>query len=361
MTQAYPDQPILTIDLAALRGNWQLFRARCGPGTGATVKANGYGLGVERVAEALAAAGCETFFVATLSEAIELRAILPKETIYVFSGVDPQSAPILISNTIHPVLNTLDQVKNWAAARPPQGAAIHIDTGMSRLGFRSDELDALKADTGLLSAAGVTLAMTHLACADTPDHALNAQQESAFFTAAAAFPQLKTSISNSAGALNRASSDIARPGIGLYGGNPRPALDMPLKRVITLTAPILQRRQIKAGESIGYGSTFVAKADMQTATIGAGYADGVPRSIAEQGYAYIDGQRCKILGRVSMDSLVVNVTGHGGAKVGGAAELIGKTTVNDMAAWANTISYEILTGLGQRLKRTYINGEGHTQ
>lgn len=320
------------------------------------MKANAYGLGVERVATSLADAGCKTFFVAALAEALELRALLPSVTIYVFSGVDAQSAPILRSNAIHPVLNTLEQIQLWAATAPPCGAAIHVDTGMNRLGLSAEEAATLQANPDLLRSCGAALLMTHLACADTPPHTLNAQQHSRFAALAKAFPQLKTSISNSAGALNTAKgNDIARPGIGLYGGNPRPAMDMALKPVITLTAPILQIRTITAGESVGYGASFTAQHPMQTATVGIGYADGMMRAMSGKGYAYVGGKACPVLGRISMDSLVIDVTDASGAQVGGEAELLGRTTVNDMAHWAGTISYEILTGLGARIKRRYIN------
>jgi len=346
----------MTVDLSALVRNWLTLKQHAQGDIGATVKANAYGLGVDKVAKALAQAGCKTFFVATTSEGLNLRTILPEASIYVFSGIRSVDLDIYKTHNLLPVLNSAEQVALWAGTHPPPGAALHVDTAMNRLGCNRDDVAALLAQPEHLKEAGVEILMSHLACADDPEHPVNEKQAQDFKALHTRLPHLKTSLSNSAGALNHiiAQNDLARPGIGLYGGNPHPQNAMSLENVITVTAPILQQRTVRKGESVGYGSDFAASQDMRTATIGIGYADGIPRRVFGRAKVMIDGKPCDVVGRISMDSLVADISALDDPLASSEAEVIGTYTVNDIAVWAGTISYEILTGLGQRLQRRYI-------
>lgn len=350
------DQSYITVSLPALVANWQLLAGLCPGACGATVKANAYGLGVERVAPALAEAGCETFFVATLSEAITLRSILPEKDIFVFSGVRAPDVQTFLSASLTPVLNSAAEVQLWADHGKGNMSALHIDTGMSRLGCNAQDSQALAGDMALLARAGVRYVMTHLACTDEPGHPTNVAQAKALKEIKAAFAPLKTSFGNSGGVLNGQEfcGDLARPGIGLYGGNPRPKMTSPLKPVVEWTAPVLQCREIKAGTPVGYGSEFVAERPMTVATIGAGYADGVARISAGQASVFIDNTRCKILGRISMDSCVADVTHLGEVPPATPAQLLGHLPLSDLARWSSTIDYEVLTGISERVERRYL-------
>lgn len=356
MHQTPSDVARLSVDLGALAANWRHMKAQVAGDIAATVKANGYGLGVGHVSTALWKAGCKTFFVATLSEAIELRAILHDAEIYVFSGLMAADIPLYQTHRIHPVLNSFKQVKTWAKTDPKPGAALHVDTGMNRLGCDAKDIEALTANPHLVQSAGAAVLMSHLACADTPEHAFNSTQAQRFEKVAKALPFLKTSLGNSGGTLNhiRIGNDLARPGIGLYGGNPRPSLDMPLRPVASVTAPILQCRFLQPGDPVGYASAFVADTPMDVATVGIGYADGLPRCIGGKGHVFVGETRCAILGRVSMDSIVIDISPLGPQREGTPVDILGRVSVDEMAGWAGTISYEILTGLGARLQRTYM-------
>jgi alanine racemase len=356
MEQIPSDLATLSVDLGALVSNWRLMKGQVTGDIAATVKADGYGLGVEQVSKALWKAGCKTFFVATLSEGIELRQILTEAEIYVFSGLMHADIPLYQNHRIHPVLNSFKQVKTWAKTDPQPGAALHVDTGMNRLGCDAQDIETLMANPHVLQSAGAAILMSHLACADTPEHSLNASQAKRFEAVAKALPFLKTSLGNSGGTLNqiRIGNDLARPGIGLYGGNPRPTLDMPLKPVASVVAPILQCRFIQPGDPVGYASAFVAEKPMDIATVGIGYADGLPRCIGGKGHVFVGATRCPILGRVSMDSIIIDISPLGPLPEGTPVDIIGRVSVDEMAGWAGTISYEILTGLGARLQRNYM-------
>ena len=320
----------LTVDLDALAANYRTYRGRSETGCGAVVKANAYGLGLSPVAQRLADEGCTRFFVATEEEGVELQQILPAVDIFVFSG--EASTPGLI-----PVVNQAAQIGD----RP---VAIHVDTGMHRLGFDPVDVPA---------SADVRLLMTHLACADTPDHPLNAVQLDRFEAVAARFPDVPVSIGNSAGVLNGVRG-IGRPGIGLYGGNPYAELDNPMRCVATLEGEVLQTREVPAGETVGYGATYTLQRDATIAVVGIGYADGVPRLLSNHGEAAHKGERMPIVGRVSMDLTHVDVTGAG-VERGDWIEFFGSTVpVDEVAAYANTVSYEILTGIGNRVTRRYV-------
>jgi alanine racemase len=320
------------------------------------VKANAYGLGVAPVARRLFAEGCRRFFVATLAEGVELRAILPAPRIYVFDGVVPGSAAGLAGAALTPVLNSIEQVERWAAVGGP--AALHVDTGMTRLGFSAEGVEALAANPRLLHGVDIEYVMTHLACADEPEHALNTQQLAAFDALRSRLPGAKTSIGNSAGGLlDRAHcGDLVRPGIALYGGNPFVGRPNPMEAVVAWQAPILQLRRVDAPVTVGYGATYAAVPPAHIAVVGAGYADGYPRRLGNVGVASIGGIRVPVVGRVSMDLLCLDVSAlpEGAAREGTYVDLIGGgISIDEVAAAAGTISYEILTGFGARLQREY--------
>ena len=340
----------LRIDLGALCANYALFQNAARPGrAAAVVKADAYGLGATPVARALRAAGCRDYFVATVEEGVAVRAELAEALIYVFEGARPDTAAALIEADLIPVLNHSVQVDAWRRASGGRPAALHVDTGMHRLGFPPDA-------AGLdLRGVSVCLLVTHLACADEPDHPMNQRQLERLAAVRARFPGVPVSVGNSAGALSGAArDDLVRPGIGLYGGNPHLAAPSPVSTVVTLEGLILQIRQVPAGESIGYGATFTAPAPMEVAIVGLGYGDGLPRLLSNRGEGSLGGARCPIVGRVSMDLTAVDVTGRN-ARIEDWVEFIGAAvSVDEVAQWADTIPYEVLTGLGRRPVREYL-------
>jgi len=340
----------LRVDLGALAANYRTLRAGAEPGAcGAVVKANGYGLGAVAVAERLAREGCQHFFVATAAEALELRQSLPDPDIYVFWGVTEHSADDVVAARAIPVINHEGQLAAWRRRGP---IAVHVDTGMNRLGFDPDTVQPAHFE-----GAPMVLLLTHLACADEPDHPLNRRQLARFAEVAARFPGVPTSIGNSAATLNGSAwcGDIARPGIALYGGNPFPAAGNRMHTVATLEAEVLQLRRIEVGTPVGYGATYLARGPRLIATVGAGYADGVPRLLSNLGEAGYLGRRLPYVGRVSMDLLTVDATEVADRiAVGDWVELVGdQISVDETAVLARTIGYEILTGLGRRARREY--------
>jgi alanine racemase len=346
----------LRVDLDALARNYRKLRASAEPAEcAAVVKANAYGLGVERVARRLEREGCRTFFVATLAEARELRAILGGAEIYVFEGaVDGAGAATLAQLEARPVLNTLEQVELWKGRAP---AALHLDTGMNRLGLGEADVDALANRRDLT--AGIALVMTHLACADEPEHPQNREQLERFERLRARLPAAPTSIGNSAGTLlgGPFRGDLVRPGIALYGGNAFSDRSNPMEAVVTLAAPILQLRELDEPQPVGYGATYVASPPARLAVVGIGYADGYPRNLGNVGIAAVNQRRVPVVGRVSMDLICVDVGAlpRNSVRAGDLAELIGPTVgLDEVAAAAGTISYEILTGLGRRVEREYV-------
>lgn len=340
----------LRVDLAALADNYATFRSVSeSNGVAAVVKANAYGLGLEMVSRQLHRSGCGTFFVATAAEGSELRDYLKDVEIYVFEGVRVETAQLLAAAELRPVINHARQLEAWQPhANLP--IAVHVDTGMERLGFSP----ALRS--GSFRGFEIALLMTHLACADTPEHELNSLQIERFDTVRAEFPGIPSSIGNSAGVLmgRDFQGDLGRPGIGLYGGNPFSDRRNPMKVVATLEEQIMQLRTVPAGVSVGYGATYVAPDDRLMAVLGLGYADGVPRSLSNRGYVAIaNGSRCPIRGRISMDLMVIDVTGNEVSE-GDWVELIGEdVSLDEVARWADTVPYEILTGLGSRIPRVY--------
>ena len=233
---------------------------------------------------------------------------------------------------------------------------------MNRLGLRAADVDALTKRRDLLDALTLDFVMTHLACADEPAHPMNAEQLARFEKVRALVPRVRTSIGNSAGTLLDAAhrGDLARPGIALYGGNPFGDRPNPTEAVVTLTAPILQIHEVGEPEPVGYGATYVAAPPARIAIVGIGYADGYPRNLGNRGTAAVNGQRVPVVGRVSMDLISVDISGipPDGVEVGAAVELIGPAVaVDEVAEAADTISYEILTGLGRRLAREYVEND----
>ena len=334
------------------------------------VKADAYGLGMAEVAPALARAGCKTFFVATLGEAAELRALLLDATIYVLGGLLKDTGPVYRALGLRPVLNSAAEIEEWAAfcsaVRAKLPAAIHIDSGMNRLGLSADEVASLARAKGLLGTFELTLLMSHLACADEPDHAKNETQRKTFDSLRAKLPKAPASLANSAGILlGRAYHyDLVRPGIALYGGKASRTGADRFAPVVELSGRILQVRDVPAGETVGYGATRVLKRPSRIATLAVGYADGFFRSLSvadgKQGLqVYLGPHPAPLLGRVSMDLITVDVTDvpEEHARRGAFVELIGKQIpAHHLAAHAGTIDYEVLTNLGARAKRRYTSG-----
>lgn len=354
----------LTIDLGALVANWKMLRDLAAPGECAgVVKGNAYGLGLEPVSKALWKAGCRSFFVALPQEAFELRGYLPDANVYCLAGLTPGGAADFAAHTVRPVLNTPDQVAEWADLEGTHRAALHVDTGMTRLGLTMNEAGALADDPAKVSKLHLTHVMSHLACADEPGHRLNDQQIAHFKDVRAMFPGIAGSLSNSSGTLqpDRFKHDLARPGIALYGGATIVDVPNPMHPVITLEARVLQIRSATAGEAVGYGATKTLTRDSHIAILGVGYADGYHRLVGsdEGAEIMVMGYRAPMLGRVSMDLIAVDVTERhfDELRAGMFIEMINsKITVDDVAKCAQTIGYEVLTGLGRRYARTYIGG-----
>ena len=356
---------VLTVDLGALTENWRRLCSKALPvECGAVVKADAYGCGIEAVGNALARAGCKTFFVADLTEARRLRAAMPEHAIYVLDGAFPGSGPAFAEFNARPVIGSLLELAEWdrfvASSQWDGGAAIHVDTGMNRLGMAVEEVLAL-APRMQKASHGFTLLMSHLACAETPGHPMNEKQIRLFREIRVPFRGLPASLANSSGIFlgESAHCDLVRPGVALYGVNPTPGQPNPMLPVLTLQARILQVRRLLKGESVGYGATWTAKGPSRIAIIAAGYADGYPRaaSISEPaGEVIVAGRHCPLAGRVSMDLMAIDVTelADGDVRRGEYATLIGgDITVDDVAAFSGTIGYEVLTRLGRRYHRVY--------
>jgi alanine racemase len=338
---------------------------------GAVVKADAYGLGMAQAAPALARVGCKTFFVATLGEGGALRQLLPDVTIYVFAGLMPGTAEQYRKHDLRPVLNSAEEIREWAvfsagAEGERLACAVHIDSGMNRLGLSANEVDEVAALRDLWSAFTLSLVMSHLACADEPKHPKSEAQRNVFDRLRARLPTAPASLANSAGILlGRAYTyDLVRPGIALYGGKPCATGKNPFKPAVHLKGRILQVRNAAAGETIGYGATRSLKRASRIAIVSVGYADGFFRSLSnkdgEKGLAvYIAAHAAPILGRVSMDLITVDVSDvpERLARRGEWVELIGPNVpAQELAHYAGTIDYDVLTNLGRRAFRRYIGG-----
>lgn len=365
---------LLTVDLGALAWNWRRLAERAAPAEcAAVVKADAYGLGIEAVVPALARAGCRTFFVAHLAEGRRARAAAPDAAVYVLNGLLPGAAAALLEAGLRPVLGSRPELEDWATlartAGRPLPAALHVDTGMNRLGLPLEEALALAGDP-LLDAAAPALLMSHLVAAEMPDDPVNARQLAAFAALRDRFPGLRGSLANSSGLFLEPPPrhDLARPGYALYGGNPTPGRDNPMRPVVRLEARIVQVREVEAGARAGYNGAWTAPGRRRLATLSVGYADGFPRAASgtdakaaagvPAGTAMVGGVPCPFAGAVSMDLIILDVTEAGAAATRGApAVLIGDgIEVDAVGRRAGTIGYEVLTGLGRRYARHYIGG-----
>jgi alanine racemase len=368
---AASETAILTIDLDALLANYRRLRELAAPAEcAAVVKADAYGLGLAQAAPALARAGCNTFFVATLGEAKALRELLPHATIYVFAGLMPGTAELFREHDLRPVLNSAEEIREWASYSASKSeklpCAVHIDSGMNRLGLSADEVDAVANARELWSALKLSLVMSHLACADEPKHPKSEAQRKAFDRLRARLPKALASLANSAGILLGPSYayDLVRPGIALYGGKPLRQGKNPFQPVVHLKGRILQVRNVGAGETVGYGATRTLTHPSRVAIVSVGYADGLFRSLSakdgEEGLVvYIGRHAAPILGRVSMDLITIDVTHlpEELSRRGEWVELIGpNVSAQELAHHAGTIDYEVLTNLGRRALRRYIGG-----
>jgi alanine racemase len=354
----------LRIDLDAIAANYRKIASMAAPAhAAAVVKADAYGLGLAPVTRALAGAGCEIFFVAHFTEGVALRAILKKARIYVLHGLPADAAQSYMAHALSPVLNSLSELALWRSIKGKQGGVIlNFDTGMSRLGISGNEAARLAAEPGLLTGVTVDFIMSHLSCADDPPHPLNARQQAAFEHLRALFPDTQASLANTAGILlgREYCYDLVRPGIGLFGGSPSGVSASPFQGAVALYAKILQVRDVDRYDYVGYGATFTPEGPTRIAVAGIGYADGYMRALGNSGFGVIGGHRAPCVGRVSMDLCAFDVTGVPAhlCVPGREIELIGpNVSLEDAAAAANTISYEILTRLGGRFARSY-SGEG---
>jgi alanine racemase len=351
----------LDIDLGAIAANWRALGALhpSGPVAG-VVKANAYGLGASRVVPVLRAAGCRHFFVAKLGEALAIRDLLPDSMLAVLNGLAPGDEAVFAQNGILPVLGSLGEIDRWAATAARLGrtlpALLHVDTGMNRLGLDTAELAILQQDHARLAGIDLRYVMTHLVSAELPGDSINAAQRERFARACAGLPAAPRSFANSSGVFlgEDFASDLARPGAALYGVNPTPGRDNPMRPVVTLRALVLQVREIPQGEGVGYNGTWRAARPSRIATAAVGYADGWPRALSGRGHACFDGAPVPLVGRVSMDLTTYDVTDQPAVGPGAWLELIGPNVPVDLVATeAGTNGYEILTSLGARYHRVY--------
>ncbi|MGX9143120.1 alanine racemase [Mesorhizobium sp. 128a] len=355
---------ILTIDLGAVRENYRRLKAKLGGVRCAgVVKADGYGLGARQVATALVAEGCDIFFVAHLTEGVALRdALGPFPSIHVLNGLPPGAEPEAVAADLVPVINSAAQLKAWGGVGQKAGrklkAAIQVDSGMSRLGMPPAEVETLARDATAFDGIDVALVMSHLACADEPAHTANERQWLAFERLRKMLPEAPASLANSSGIFLGPTFhfDLARPGAALYGINPTPGEPNPMLPVVRLEAKIIQTRSIEKGAGVGYGHAFLASGHLRAATISLGYADGWHRRAASA--AWFEGVRLPFVGRVSMDSIILDISAlpAGRLREGDLVEMLGPSqSVDDAAGHAGTIGYEILTSLGPRFHRRYVD------
>jgi len=395
-----PSTGLLTINCQSLVSNWRLLQARMhsiDPRSecAAVVKADAYGLGVEKVSSALLKAGCRTFFVATLSEGVELRGILAGEsggnlhssmpygddapTIIVLGGLSHGVGREWHCYQLVPVLFDVDHFQYWSdyqqSLLQEKGmlvkdkrllpCVIKLDTGMHRMGVSAEDFGHVCSDQHIMSNLSPLLLMSHLACADEPEHPLNIRQLSQFQQqkqlAERYFPSIRFSLANSSGLFlgEDYMFDLGRPGIAIYGGNPTPYDDNPMNPIVQLSLPIMQLKTVQVGESVGYGASFTVTRVTHLAVVFGGYADGMLRALSHSGFAYYAGKRVPLVGRVSMDSMVFDVTDVELSKDADSVEVFGlEQTIDDIAKKAGTIGYEVLTNLGARYHRQYISSKG---
>ncbi|WP_338824535.1 alanine racemase [Bradyrhizobium septentrionale] len=362
---------ILTVDLDAIIANWRKLEKTAVPAEcAAVVKANAYGCGAEQVSRALAKAGCKTFFVATVEEAAVVRAAVPEATVYSLGGFFQNTGDAYARIDCKPVIGDLNELAEWDVfcrrSGWSGGAAIHIDTGMNRLGLTVSEAQGIipRINAG---DHGITLVMSHLASAELLNSPANARQLASFREIASLFAGVPASLANSSGVFLGApfQFEMVRPGCALYGVNPTPEADNPMQPVVDLKARIVQIRNIDRGETVGYGGTWTARRPTRLAIVSAGYADGYFRAASANdgtrgAEVVVAGKRCPIAGRVSMDLIAVDVTDldKNAVRRGHMVTLIGEgITVDEVAHHFGTIGYEVLTSLGRRFVRIYKGGD----
>jgi alanine racemase len=358
---------VLTVDLDAVAANWRKLEKTAVPAEcSAVIKANAYGCGLEPVARALSKAGCKTFFVATLDEARAARAAVPSAVIYVLDGFIQHTGEGYAKIDAKPVIGDLNELAEWDVfcrrSGWSGGVAVHIDTGMHRLGLTVSEAQGLipRINAG---DHGISLVMSHLACAENLNHPMNARQLGTFREIASLFTGVPASLANSSGIYLGSAFyfDVVRPGAALYGVNPTPEADNPMQPVIDLKARVLQIRDLDRGETVGYGATWTARRPTRLAIVSAGYADGYFRAASSNdgtrgAEAVVAGKRCPIAGRISMDLMAIDVTEleKNAVRRGHMATLLGEGIgVDELAHHFGTIGYEVLTSLGPRYRRLY--------
>ena len=366
---------ILTVDLDAIVANWRKLEKTAVPAEcAAVIKANAYGCGIESVANALAGAGCKTFFVATLDEARAARSAVPQATIYVLSGFFQNTGEAYAEIDCRPVIGELNELAEWDVfcrrSGWSGGVAIHIDTGMNRLGLTVQEAQGLipRINAG---DHGITLVMSHLVSAEQLNSTVNARQLSAFREIASLFTGVPASLANSSGIYlgGPFQFDLVRPGAALYGVNPTPEADNPMQPVVDLKARIVQIRNVERGDTVGYGGTWTARRPTRLAVVATGYADGYFRAASASdgtrgAEVIVAGKRCPIAGRVSMDLIGIDITDlpPNAVRRGHMVTLIGEgITVDELAHHFGTIGYEVLTSLGRRFARVYKGGGAHAE
>jgi alanine racemase len=368
-----PATGVLTVDLDAIIANWRkLEKTAVSAECAGVVKADAYGCGTEPVARALAHAGCKTFFVATTDEAATVRAALPSATIYALNGFFQNCGDAYARIDCKPVIGDLNELAEWDVfcrrTGWAGGAAIHIDTGMNRLGLTLGEAQGIIPRI-IAGDHGITLVMSHLACAEVLNNPLNARQLANFREIAGLFSGVPASLSNSSGIFLGSSFhfDLVRPGAALYGVNPTPEADNPMQPVVDLKARIVQIRNVERGEGVGYGGTWTTRRPTRLAIVSAGYADGYFRAASSSdgtrgAEVMVAGKRCPVAGRVSMDLIAVDVTDlpNNAVRRGHLVTLIGEgITVDELAHHFGTIGYEVLTSLGSRYARIYKGGDAN--
>lgn len=365
---------ILTIDLAALAANYQIFQDKVGPNcaVAGVIKANAYGLGLKEIAQTLKTLNCPQFFVATLEEALKIREFDQKTPIAVLGGLFTGEEKTYTTHNITPVLNSPTDIQSWKKWGQEQNKAppafLHIDTGMNRLGLSNKEYNQLLDAPNSLEGIDIQYVMSHFVAADDWAESwakeLTIAQADSFSDYAVRLsrrmPTLKKSLANSPGLFrnDHYHHDMVRPGYALYGGNPTPEKDNPMQPVVSLNTRILQIRECQKHETVGYGASHKFGKDTRTATIALGYADGFQRAISNNGVVYYNNQPCPVIGRVSMDLVTIDISQIKGKapQQGDSVEILGPNqSVDDLAKAAGTIGYEILTSLGSRYKREYVN------
>ncbi|WP_288900740.1 alanine racemase [uncultured Sneathiella sp.] len=358
----------LTINLGALKENYCLLRDKAAPAEcAASVKANAYGLGIEKVGPALYAAGCRRFFVALPGEGVTLRALLPDARIHILAGLLPDTEEIYLAHRLDPVLNSLHDIRQWAAfakTRGPLHALLHLDTGMTRLGLLEAEIRELAAAPELLDNIEIDFVMSHLSCADVADDPMNREQleKLKFFRSILPKKLRNTPVSfaNSAGIFLGPDYhfDMVRPGIALFGGNPHAGARNPMREVVHLRGRILRVADVDSEFPVGYGATFRTEGSSRIATVSVGYADGYFRVLGNKAECAINNIKVPVVGRVSMDIITVDVSKvpAGDCAPGAFVDLIGGAVpLDEVAAHADTIPYEVLTALGSRYYREYLD------